>query len=94
MHFFTGGNGTGPQEPPRGTPGVMDIPPDDAEKVQIRIRLQELEIEHYDLDDVIRRLSADPAQDQLQLRRLKKRKLILKDQIQKLRAKLIPDIIA
>ena len=72
----------------------MDIPADDAEKVQIRIRLQELEIEHYDLDDVIRRLSADPAQDQLQLRRLKKRKLILKDQIQKLRAKLIPDIIA
>ena len=66
----------------------------DEEKVQIRIRLQELEIEHYDLDDVIRRLSADPAQDQLQLRRLKKRKLILKDQIQKLRARLIPDIIA
>ena len=93
MHFFTGGNGSG-QEPPRGAPGVMDIPPGDAEKVQIRIRLQELEIEHYDLDDVIRRLSADPAQDQLQLRRLKKRKLILKDQIQKLRAKLIPDIIA
>ena len=93
MHFFTGGNGSG-QEPPRGTPGVMDIPPGDAEKVQIRIRLQELEIEHYDLDDVIRRLSADPAQDQLQLRRLKKRKLILKDQIQKLRTRLIPDIIA
>jgi hypothetical protein len=72
----------------------MDIPPDDVEKVQIRIRLQELEIEHYDLDDVIRRLYADRAQDQLQLRRLKKRKLILKDQIQKLRARLIPDIIA
>jgi hypothetical protein len=72
----------------------MDIPSSDTEKVQIRIRLQELEIEHYDLDDVIRRLSADPAQDQLQLRRLKKRKLVLKDQIQKLRAKLIPDIIA
>jgi hypothetical protein len=94
MHFFTGGNGTGPQQPPRGAPGVMDIPEGDAEKVQIRIRLQELEIEHYDLDDVIRRLSADPAHDQLQLRRLKKRKLVLKDQIQKLRAKLIPDIIA
>jgi hypothetical protein len=62
--------------------------------VQIRIRLQELEIEHYDLDDVIRRLAGDPTQDQLQLRRLKKRKLILKDQIQKLRARLIPDIIA
>lgn len=94
MHFFTGGEGSGPQDPIRGAPGAMDIPPNDAEKVQIRIRLQELEIEHYDLDDVIRRLSADPAQDQLQLRRLKKRKLILKDQIQKLRAKLIPDIIA
>lgn len=92
MHFFT--NGPGPQDPPIGASGVMDIPPSDTEKVQIRIRLQELEIEHYDLDDVIRRLSADPSQDQLQLRRLKKRKLVLKDQIQKLRAKLIPDIIA
>lgn len=93
MHFFTGGEGVGPQDPIRGA-GAMDIPPSDAEKVQIRIRLQELEVEHYDLDDVIRKLSADPSQDQLQLRRLKKRKLILKDQIQKLRAKLIPDIIA
>jgi hypothetical protein len=93
MHFFT--NGPSHQDPPIGVAsGVMDIPPSDTEKVQIRIRLQELEIEHYDLDDVIRRLSADPAQDQLQLRRLKKRKLVLKDQIQKLRTKLIPDIIA
>jgi hypothetical protein len=97
MKFFTDGESAGPKNsahPAIGAAGAMDIPPDDAEKVQIRIRLQELEIEHYDLDDVIRRLSADPAQDQLQLRRLKKRKLILKDQIQKLRARLIPDIIA
>jgi hypothetical protein len=72
----------------------MDFPLTDEEKVQIRIRLQELEIEHHDLDDVIRRLSLDPAQDQLQLRRLKKRKLSLKDQISKLRTRLIPDIIA
>jgi len=43
---------------------------------------------------VIRRLCADPRQDQLQLQRLKKRKLLLKDQIQRLRARLIPDIIA
>jgi hypothetical protein len=43
---------------------------------------------------VIGRLSADPSQDQLQLRRLKKRKLFLKDQIQRLRTRLIPDIIA
>ncbi|HEX5477606.1 MAG TPA: YdcH family protein [Burkholderiales bacterium] len=51
-------------------------------------------MEHHDLDDVIYRLAADPAQDQLQLRRLKKRKLVLKDQIARLRALLIPNIIA
>ena len=64
------------------------------EKAQIRERLHALEIEHHDLDDVIRRLAADPRQDQLQLQRLKKRKLLLKNQIQRLRARLIPDIIA
>ncbi|MFN2645426.1 MAG: DUF465 domain-containing protein [Burkholderiales bacterium] len=64
------------------------------EKAQIRERLHAFEIEHHDLDDVIARLSADPRQDQLQLQRLKKRKLLLKDQIQRLRARLIPDIIA
>jgi hypothetical protein len=43
---------------------------------------------------VISRLAADLSQDRLQLQRLKKRKLILKDQIQRLRTRLIPDIIA
>ena len=47
------------------------------EKAQIRERLHVLEIEHHDLDDVICRLAADPRQDQLQLQRLKKRKLSL-----------------
>jgi hypothetical protein len=51
-------------------------------------------MEHHDLDDVILRLSTDLAQDQLQLRRLKKRKLFLKDQIEKLRTRLIPDLTA
>lgn len=73
---------------------MTDFPPLDEEKQSIRMRLHELEIEHHDLDDIINRLSLDPAQDQLQLRRLKKRKLVLKDQIARLRAKLIPDIIA
>jgi hypothetical protein len=73
---------------------VTDLPLSEEEKEQIRGRLHALEIEHQDLDDVIERLAADPAQDQLQLRRLKKRKLILKDQIQRLRTRLIPDIIA
>ena len=73
---------------------MTDLPLTEEEKTQIRERLHALEVEHYDLDDVIKRLAADPAQDRLQLQRLKKRKLLLKDQIQKLRARLIPDIIA
>ena len=73
---------------------MTEFPPLDEDKLRIRMRLHELEIEHHDLDDIIVKLSADPAQDQLQLRRLKKRKLVLKDQIARLRAQLIPDIIA
>jgi hypothetical protein len=73
---------------------VIDSPPSEDEKAQIRQRLHALEVEHHDLDDVIGRLVGDPGQDQLQLQRLKKRKLLLKDQIQRLRARLIPDIIA
>jgi hypothetical protein len=72
----------------------MDFPLTDEEKVDIQFRLHELELEHHDLDDIIERLGGDPAQDQLQLRRLKKRKLVLKDQIKRLRARLIPDILA
>jgi len=73
---------------------VTDAPLTEEEKAQIRQRLHALEVEHHDLDDVIDRLVGDPAQDRLQLQRLKKRKLLLKDQIQRLRARLIPDIIA
>ena len=70
------------------------VPPGEEEKALIRERLGVLEVEHKDLNDIIDRLSADPAQDQLQLQRLKKRKLVLKDQISRLRTRLIPDIIA
>jgi hypothetical protein len=73
---------------------VTDGPLTEDEKAEIRRRLHDLEVEHHALDDVIVRLAADPAQDRLQLQRLKKRKLVLKDQIQRLRARLIPDIIA
>ena len=72
----------------------MDLPLSEHEKVQIQERLQALQIEHHDLDDVIDRLAIDPSLDRLQLQRLKKRKLLLKDQIAKLRTRLIPDIIA
>lgn len=57
-------------------------------------RLRQLRIEHRDLDDVIARLSLDYDVDELQLKRLKKRKLILKDQIAKLESQLIPDLNA
>jgi hypothetical protein len=57
-------------------------------------RLKELRVAHRDLDDVIARLSGDPLVDQLQLRRLKKRKLMLKDQITRLESELIPDLNA
>ena len=70
------------------------MPPSEEELAEMRERLQALEVEHHDLDDIIDRLAADPSQDQLQLRRLKKRKLVIKDQISRLRTRLIPDIIA
>ncbi|MGE5824870.1 MAG: DUF465 domain-containing protein [Bacteroidota bacterium] len=66
----------------------------DDEKSQLLARIRALEVEHSDLNDVIDRLVEDPVQDQLQLRRLKKRKLLLKDQIELLKNRLIPDIIA
>jgi len=73
---------------------VTETPLTEEEKAQIRQRLQALEVEHHDLDDVIGRLTGDPSLDRLQLQRLKKRKLMLKDQIQRLRTRLIPDIVA
>ena len=60
----------------------------------IKTKLEALRIEHRDLDEVIDRLIERAPFDQLQLQRLKKRKLGLKDQITKLESKLIPDIIA
>jgi hypothetical protein len=60
----------------------------------IRLRIAELAQEHRDLDDVIARLAMEPVQDELQLRRLKKRKLQLKDRILQLECQLVPDILA
>ena len=60
----------------------------------VRARIMELELEHRDLDHVVSRLAQDPFVDQLQLKRLKKRKLMLKDQIALLRSDLIPDLDA
>jgi hypothetical protein len=57
-------------------------------------KLRELRIAHRDLDEVIARLSMDIHVDELQLKRLKKRKLMLKDQILMLESQLIPDLNA
>ena len=61
---------------------------------QTRRKLDALRLEHRDLDDIIRHLSASAPFDQLQIQRLKKRKLALKDQIARLEDTLLPDIIA
>jgi hypothetical protein len=79
--------------PQRGGPGLSQ-PLTDEERAQIEARIAALEIEHHDLDDVIARLSEHPDQDQLQLRRFKKRKLMLKDSIARLKVQLVPDIPA
>lgn len=65
---------------------------DDQEK--LNQRLAELKSEHKDLDEVIARLDESRPYDLLQVQRLKKRKLVLKDQIVQIENKILPDIIA
>ena len=67
---------------------------EDDKQDQTVAQLHQLESEHRDLDDVIERLGDDKPFDQLKLQRLKKRKLALKDEITKLRSRILPDIIA
>jgi hypothetical protein len=57
-------------------------------------KLRQLRIEHRDLDEAIARLSMDILIDQVQLKRLKKRKLMLKDQIERNASLMIPDLNA
>ncbi len=64
------------------------------ERQKLEQRLFELKQEHRDLDDVINRLLLTPDVEELQLKRFKKRKLLLKDTIAKLEDHLIPDILA
>ena len=66
----------------------------DLDTEAIKQRLTALKSEHRDLDDVIAQLAASLTADQLQIQRLKKRKLALKDMIARLESLLLPDIIA
>ena len=66
----------------------------DLDTEAIKQRLAALKSEHRDLDDVIAQLAASPTADQLQIQRMKKRKLALKDIMARLESMLLPDIIA
>ena len=66
----------------------------DAEEQALRAELAELTQEHRDLDSAIAALAEAGIRDQLQITRLKKRKLQLKDEIQRIEDTLLPDIIA
>ena len=65
-----------------------------AEHVALQQRIVALKMEHRDLDTAIERLARDALHDELQLRRLKRRKLLLKDQIARLERQLDPDVLA
>jgi hypothetical protein len=67
---------------------------DEVERAMLEQRIMQLRIEHRDLDDVIKRLADQSGYDQLQLQRLKRRKLLLKDQIAWLQRQVDPDIPA
>jgi hypothetical protein len=64
------------------------------DQAEIAHLLAELRVEHRDLDVAIEHLAASFSRDELQITRLKKRKLLLKDHIARLESKLIPDLDA
>ena len=67
---------------------------EDDELLKIRLELTRVRQEHEDLDAAVHALSIMPVRDQLRIARLKKRKLILRDQIAKLENRTTPDLIA
>ena len=67
---------------------------DEREKIEVKKKIVVLKLEHHDLDLSIQRLADDPHVDELALKRMKKRKLQLKDMIAKLQSQLIPDLDA
>ena len=64
------------------------------EDKKVKLIINELSLEHKDLDDAINLLQEKPFIDELQIQRIKRRKLKIKDEIQRLESKLIPDIEA
>jgi hypothetical protein len=64
------------------------------EQEKLQDLLMQLKAEHRDLDDAIHALSMRSVPDMVQIQRLKKRKLVLRDEIMRVESKLLPDIIA
>lgn len=83
-----------PNIPPSDVSQLFPAESEDGDERALRHYLAELETEHRDLDEVISQLASGNLSDQLQIQRLKKRKLVLKDEIARLHGKLLPDIIA
>jgi hypothetical protein len=76
----------------RDSPGLVAMTKD--EERELRDQLARLQQEHRDLDAAIAALAYSPGSDLIQVQRLKKRKLILRDQIRRVEDQLTPDIIA
>ena len=74
--------------------GIADGNIGDADRVALQQRMVALMVEHRDLDTAISRFEQDPVRDELQVRRLKRRKLLLKDQIARLEREIDPDVSA
>ena len=73
---------------------MSDDAPGEVDKSAIRSEVQRLRVEHHDLESAIEALLAVGVADQLQIQRLKKRKLLLRDRIAYLEDQITPDIIA
>lgn len=69
-------------------------PPPEINEADLQAELQQLRIEHKDISDAVEALEAIGQADQLQIRRFKRRKLMLKDRIRQIEDQLTPDIIA
>ncbi len=78
----------------RGDSGMMRQAMSEAERQALSDQMAAMRQEHRDLDDAIMALEGLGAPDKLQVQRLKKRKLMLKDEITRLSDRLTPDIIA
>jgi hypothetical protein len=97
--FFFAGVHTGPAAQSDGSPRAASAMAEIEDNVDRELfrnieKLRALRIEHRDLDEVIERLTMDIHTNELQLKRLKKRKLMLKDQITRMESQLIPDLNA